>query len=48
MIIVYAFDILKVATLNLKMDPATNSPLEPMLQVDLVIFWALAVQKAVF
>ena len=48
MIMVYGIYILKATSLKLKMDPAMSSPLEAMLQLDFVTYWAHGLQKAVF
>ena len=45
---VYGIYILKATSLKLKMDPAMSSPLEAMLQLDFVTYWAHGLQKAVF
>ena len=45
---VYGIDILKVAAVNLKIDPVRGSPCEPLLQIDFVKYWIHAVLKAIF
>ena len=45
---VYGVDNFKVTASNLKMGKAMSSPLEAMLQLDFVSYWAHEVLEAVF
>ena len=42
---VYGIDIRKIYNSTIKMDLAMSSPLEPMLELNVVTYWAHAVRK---